>query len=87
VEALGAYCRFESALDPRIRELSLLIAARCFGEFRRRDFRTGFVEAVDGLQMRSWDMPWHTSEGVTKLRSHTGLVTGRLRQRERPACG
>jgi 4-carboxymuconolactone decarboxylase len=28
VEALGAYCRFESNLDPRIRELSLLIAAR-----------------------------------------------------------
>jgi 4-carboxymuconolactone decarboxylase len=28
VEALGAYCRFESALDPRLRELSLLIAAR-----------------------------------------------------------
>jgi len=30
VEALGAYCRFSSALDPRIRELSLLIAARHF---------------------------------------------------------
>jgi 4-carboxymuconolactone decarboxylase len=30
VEALGAYCRFASALDPRIRELSLLIAARHF---------------------------------------------------------
>ena len=30
VEALGAFCRFESALDPRLRELSLLIAARCF---------------------------------------------------------
>jgi 4-carboxymuconolactone decarboxylase len=30
VEALGAYCRFESALDPRVRELSLLIAARHF---------------------------------------------------------
>jgi 4-carboxymuconolactone decarboxylase len=30
VEALGAYCRFESSLDPRLRELSLLIAARCF---------------------------------------------------------
>ena len=28
VEALGAYCRFESTLDPRLRELSLLIAAR-----------------------------------------------------------
>ena len=30
VEALGAYCRFESGLDPRIRELSLLVAARRF---------------------------------------------------------
>jgi 4-carboxymuconolactone decarboxylase len=30
VEALGAYCRFESALDLRLRELSLLIAARHF---------------------------------------------------------
>jgi 4-carboxymuconolactone decarboxylase len=30
VEALGAYCRFESALAPRLRELSLLIAARHF---------------------------------------------------------
>jgi 5-methyltetrahydropteroyltriglutamate--homocysteine methyltransferase len=57
------------------------------GEFRRRDFRTGFVEAVDGLQMRSWDMPWHTSEGVTRLRSHTWVVTGRLRQRDRLAAG
>ncbi|MDT3443407.1 MULTISPECIES: carboxymuconolactone decarboxylase family protein [unclassified Pseudofrankia] len=30
VESLGAYCRFESALSPRLRELSLLIAARHF---------------------------------------------------------
>ena len=57
------------------------------GEFRRRDFRTGFVEAVDGLEMRSWDMPWHTSDGLTKLRSHTWVVTGRLRQRDRLAAG
>jgi 4-carboxymuconolactone decarboxylase len=28
VEAPGAYCHFESSLDPRLRELSLLIAAR-----------------------------------------------------------
>jgi 4-carboxymuconolactone decarboxylase len=28
VEALGAYCRFESSLDLRLRELSLLVAAR-----------------------------------------------------------
>src|SRR6516162_7882086 len=30
VEALGAYCRFESALNERLRELLLLIAARHF---------------------------------------------------------
>lgn len=30
VEALGAYCRFESALPDRLRELALLIAARHF---------------------------------------------------------
>lgn len=30
VEALGAFCRFESDLNERIRELSLLIAARFF---------------------------------------------------------
>ena len=57
------------------------------GEFRRQDFRTGFVEAVDGLEMRTWDMPWHSSEGMTRLRSHTWVVTGRLRQRNRLAAG
>jgi 5-methyltetrahydropteroyltriglutamate--homocysteine methyltransferase len=57
------------------------------GEFRRRDFRTGFVEAVDGLEMRTWDMPWHTSAGVTKLPSHTWVVTGRLRPTGRLAGG
>lgn len=31
VEALGAYCRFESSLDLRLSELSLLVAAR-FGD-------------------------------------------------------
>ena len=57
------------------------------GEFRRRDFRTGFVEAVDGIEMRTFDMPWHTPEGVTKLASKAFVVTGRLRQRERLAAG
>jgi hypothetical protein len=47
----------------------------------------GGVEAVDGMEMRTWDMPWHTSEGVTKLPSNTWVVTGRLRQRERLAAG
>ena len=38
------------------------------GEFRRRDFRTGFVAAVDGFAMRTWDMPWRSGSGVTNLR-------------------
>lgn len=57
------------------------------GEFRRRDFRTGFVDAVDGMSMRTWHMPWHSGEGVTRLPSHTWVVTGRLRQRGRLAAG
>ncbi len=57
------------------------------GEFRRRDFRTGFVDAVDGISMRTFDMPWHTSEGVTKLPSKQFVITGRLRQRRRLAEG
>ena len=57
------------------------------GEFRRRDFRTGFVEAVDGIEMRSFDMTWHAAAGATKLRSNAFVITGRLRQRSRLAAG
>jgi 5-methyltetrahydropteroyltriglutamate--homocysteine methyltransferase len=57
------------------------------GEFRRRDFRTGFVDAVDGFTMTTWDMPWRSGEGVTKVPSHTWLATGRLRPRGRLAAG
>ena len=56
------------------------------GEFRRRDFRTGFVQAVDGLSMRTWDMPWRSAEGVARLPSHTWVATGRLTQRTRLAA-
>src|SRR5512135_1672706 len=55
------------------------------GEFRRRDFRTGFVEAVDGITMRTFDMPWRTGAGMTKLPSKSFTVTGRLKQRGRLA--
>jgi 5-methyltetrahydropteroyltriglutamate--homocysteine methyltransferase len=57
------------------------------GEFRRRDFRTGFVQAVDGITMGTFDMPWQTSAGVTKLPSKSFTVTGRLKQRTRLAAG
>ena len=57
------------------------------GEFRRRDFRSGFVQAVDGIEMSAWDMPWHSAAGATKLRSIGFTATGRLQQRERLAGG
>jgi len=57
------------------------------GEFRRRDFRTGFVEAMDGIQMRAWDMPWRTSQGLTKLRNNAFVIAERLKQRTRLAAG
>jgi 5-methyltetrahydropteroyltriglutamate--homocysteine methyltransferase len=55
------------------------------GEFRRRDFRSGFAQAVDGIEMSAWDMPWHSAAGTAKLRSIAFTATGRLRQRERLA--
>ena len=57
------------------------------GEFRRRDFRTGFVEAVEGISMRTIEMPWHTSGGVATLPSKQFVITGRLEQRRRLAEG
>ncbi|HVT67922.1 MAG TPA: hypothetical protein VHF26_09250 [Trebonia sp.] len=55
------------------------------GEFRRRDFRSGFAQAVDGIELSAWDMPWHSAEGMTKLRSIAFTATGRLKQRKRLA--
>lgn len=56
------------------------------GEFRRRDFRSGFAQAVDGIEMSAWDMPWHSAEGTTKLRSIGFTATARLRPRGRLAA-
>jgi len=57
------------------------------GEFRRRDFRAGFVEAVDGISMRTVEMPWHSTGGVATLPSKQFLITARLEQRRRLAEG
>jgi methionine synthase II (cobalamin-independent) len=57
------------------------------GEFRRRDFRSGFAQAVDGIETSAWDMPWHSAEGTTRLRSIAFTATARLSQRERLAGG
>jgi 5-methyltetrahydropteroyltriglutamate--homocysteine methyltransferase len=56
------------------------------GEFRRRDFRSGFAQAVDGIEMSAWDMPWHSPAGTTRLRSIAFTATARLTQRERLAA-
>ena len=59
------------------------------GEFRRRDFRTGLVNAVEGMSMVTFDMPWREAcaAGVTKLASNNFLVTSRIKQRRRLAEG
>jgi 5-methyltetrahydropteroyltriglutamate--homocysteine methyltransferase len=56
------------------------------GEFRRQDFRSGFVAAVDGFTMETWDMPWRSGEATTKIPSHTWIASTRLAQRSRLAA-
>jgi 5-methyltetrahydropteroyltriglutamate--homocysteine methyltransferase len=57
------------------------------GEFRRRDFRAGFADAVDGIEMRTVEMPWRSEGGVATLPSRQFVITERLRQRRRLAEG
>jgi methionine synthase II (cobalamin-independent) len=78
----------DAAIGPAVaRQLAAGIDVVTDGEFRRRDFRTGFVDAVDGFTMTTWDMPWRSGDGVTKMPSHTWVATGRLRPRGRLAAG
>ncbi|HEX4090109.1 MAG TPA: 5-methyltetrahydropteroyltriglutamate--homocysteine S-methyltransferase [Trebonia sp.] len=77
----------DAAIGPAVaRQLEAGIGAATDGEFRRRDFRTGFVDAVDGFTMTTWDMPWRSGEGVTKVPSHSWVASGRLAQRGRLAA-
>jgi 5-methyltetrahydropteroyltriglutamate--homocysteine methyltransferase len=48
------------------------------GEFRRRDFRSGFVQAVSGIETRAFDMPWQSADGPTCLKSNAFIATGRI---------
>ena len=78
----------DAAIGPAVaRQLEAGIDVVTDGEFRRRDFRTGFVDAVDGFTMTTWDMPWRSGEGVTRVPSHTWIAAGRLRPRGRLAAG
>jgi 5-methyltetrahydropteroyltriglutamate--homocysteine methyltransferase len=67
------------------RQVSTGIEVITDGEFRRQDFRAGFVSAVDGFTMETWDMPWRSGDGMTKIPSHTWIATARLARRSRLA--
>jgi 4-carboxymuconolactone decarboxylase len=66
VEALGAYCRFESSLDLRLRELSLLIAARHFDA--QYSWNAHIAKAVDaGVSRESLQaLAEHKEPGFTR---------------------
>jgi methionine synthase II (cobalamin-independent) len=57
------------------------------GEFRRADFRAGFVDAVDGITTEIVEMPWHGPNGVEKLPSVQYTATARLNQHRRITAG
>jgi 5-methyltetrahydropteroyltriglutamate--homocysteine methyltransferase len=57
------------------------------GEFRRQDFRTGFVQAFSGIEQRMVDLPWKGPGGTVMLPSAHFEVTERLQQQRRLAEG
>jgi 5-methyltetrahydropteroyltriglutamate--homocysteine methyltransferase len=57
------------------------------GEFRRKDFRAGFVDAFDGISETVVQKPWKGPQGTVVLPSVQFTVTERLRQRRRLAEG
>jgi 5-methyltetrahydropteroyltriglutamate--homocysteine methyltransferase len=57
------------------------------GEFRRRDFRSGFADAVEGVEMRTVEMPWRGDGGTVTLPSKQYVITGRIKQHRRMTEG
>jgi 5-methyltetrahydropteroyltriglutamate--homocysteine methyltransferase len=57
------------------------------GEFRRRDFRSGFADAVEGVEMRTVEMPWRGEGGTVTLPSKQYVITGRIKQGKRMTEG
>jgi 5-methyltetrahydropteroyltriglutamate--homocysteine methyltransferase len=57
------------------------------GEFRRRDFRSGFADAVEGVEMRTVEMPWRSTGGTVTLPSKQYVITGRIKQVKRMTEG
>ena len=58
------------------------------GEYRRLDFRTGFVDAIEGVEMKVVEMPWHGEDGATEmLPSRQFTIVGRLQQKRRMSDG
>jgi 5-methyltetrahydropteroyltriglutamate--homocysteine methyltransferase len=57
------------------------------GEFRRKDFRAGFVDAFAGITATVVEKPWKGPGGTVTLPSVQFTVTERLQQRRRLAEG
>jgi 5-methyltetrahydropteroyltriglutamate--homocysteine methyltransferase len=57
------------------------------GEFRRKDFRAGFVDAFHGITTTTVQKPWQGPDGPVMLPSVQFTVTERLRQKRRLAGG
>ncbi len=55
------------------------------GEFRRRDFRSGIVDAFEGFTAEEAGMPWRGPDGTVTLPGVQYIVTERLNQRRRTA--
>jgi 5-methyltetrahydropteroyltriglutamate--homocysteine methyltransferase len=57
------------------------------GEFRRQDFRSGFADAVEGVEIRTVEMPWHSDGGVVTLPSKQYVISSRIKQKRRMTEG
>jgi 5-methyltetrahydropteroyltriglutamate--homocysteine methyltransferase len=57
------------------------------GEFRRHDFRAGFVDAFEGITGKMVEMPWRGAGGTTVLPSLQFKITGPLEQLRRVTEG
>ena len=57
------------------------------GEFRRKDFRAGFVDAFDGIETSIVEKPWKGPQGTVMMPSVQFTVTEKLRQKRRLAGG
>ena len=92
VDALGAYCRFDSSINERLRELSLLIAARHFdaqyswNAHHRKAIEAGVsaesIKELAGNEVPHFGTP--TSSCFTRSPPRSCAITSSARRRSTP---